>query len=364
MECRFEADLGNILPSTVHRFYDERMPMNTGQVLTVRGPVPACDIGRALMHEHLTTLVPGNYLSGGRSDDRMEMGERATRCLAEYGVRTVVNLSGRPGVGASELWPALRELSERTGLHVVAGFAYYTERWWPAGVADLSPDELTERFIDAAQSADGAGIDGTGIPAGIYGEVGTSFNVITEGEERSLRAVARAHRITGLPISTHSSLGTMSAEQIEILADEGADLEQVIIGHVDLKPEVNALEAMLRTGVTLAFDTFGKEYFDYVLTDQENHEPGNVLKRVYHRPDSARLDALAALVAKGWQKQLVLSTDLTGRETYLNEDTHGEYGYSYIPERVLPALLQRGVSEAAIETILAENPRRLLTVRR
>lgn len=319
-------------------------------------------ISGALMHEHPASLVPGEdaetYLSGGRRDDRIEMAVRALHPLEQHGINTVVSLTGAKHVGRSWPYEFLRELSRRSGINIVAGFAYYTERAWPSRVAELSLDALAESFVSAADH-----LPGSSVRAGVYGEVGTGFNAISEGEERCLRAVAEAQRHTGLAIMTHASLGTMALEQVDILARAGADLEQVVIGHLDLDARVDYIEQVLRRGVTAAFDTLGKEHFDYTLSRAESYEPGNTLKRAYFRSDEARLDCLTELIRRGWQRQLVLSLDMSGSEAFMNPITHGRYGYSFLPERILPALLARGVDEDAIQQILVENPRAVLAVR-
>lgn len=330
--------------------------MSVPSAVTVSGPVPVRDLSRVLMHEHLSSLLPGAYLSGGQGDDAFDLGVRATSSLRSQGVCGVVSLSGH--YMPASAWDVVARIAEATGLHVIAGFGYYTERRWPKEVRTWSLDQLIETFVTAAET-----IPGANVPAGIYGEIGTSLDLITDGEERQLKAVAQAHRITGVPIYTHCSLGTMVAEQVDILAEAGADLEQVMLGHVDLRPDADGLEPLLRRGVTLAFDTFGKQNFDYVLREEENYEPGNELKRLYTRRDDDRADALAELVRRGWARQLVISLDMTGRETYLNVDTHGAFGYSYFADCVLPMLRQRGVTDGQVEVITRENPARLLTVR-
>jgi predicted metal-dependent phosphotriesterase family hydrolase len=113
----------------------------------------------------------------------------------------------------------------------------------------------------------------------------------------------------------------------------------------------------------LAFDTIGKERFDYILGRQESYEPENTLKRAYLRADEDRFETLAALIRNGWASQLVLSSDMSGLEAFFNPTTHGRYGYTFIPDRVLPELRRRGVSEDALHQITVQNPRTILTIR-
>ncbi|MDP8958882.1 MAG: aryldialkylphosphatase, partial [Actinomycetota bacterium] len=248
----------------------------------------------------------------------------------------------------------LRPIAERTGLQIVVGFSLYKERF-PDEVLASDVDELVELFVRQAQ-----GVGDWGIRPGLYGEVGTSMNRITPAEERCLRAVARAHKAKSLAISTHCTLGTMAEEQISILAEEGADLSRVVIGHLDLEPDLGKVEGVLMAGANVAFDTFGKEWFDYLVPEAQAPDGVQSVKWTYHRPESQRIEALAKLLGRGYDHQVVLSCDISGPEAYLNPSTHGDLGYAYLPKRVLPALRQAGVTEESIRRMLVDNPARIL----
>jgi predicted metal-dependent phosphotriesterase family hydrolase len=333
-------------------------------VVTTSGPVAPDQLGATLMHEHLTALIPDGLFSGGRRDDTVEVAARALACLGDHDIRTVVDLTGRWRTGRPADVTRLAAIAEHTGLRIVAGFGLYKEPF-PPWVHDASVDQLTDVLVRQATEGMGDGI----VPAGIYGEVGTSLDHISSVEDTVLRAAARAHLETGLAISTHCTLGTMGAEQAAVLVAEGADLSRVVIGHMDLQPDPGLVEAVLRTGANVAFDTWGKEWFDYqparspapsapALRDQP---PGVAsIKWSYHRPDSDRVRTLTELVRRGFDGQIVLSCDLSGYEAHLNPSTHGRLGYAYLPQQVLPALQEAGVSAEAIRRMLIDNPARIL----
>ncbi|MGH8915207.1 MAG: phosphotriesterase family protein, partial [Acidimicrobiia bacterium] len=173
---------------------------------------------------------------------------------------------------------------------------------------------------------------------------------------------ARAHVITGLAISTHCSLGTMAPDQVAVLAGEGADLSRVVIGHLDLKPDIDYLEQVLGSGVNVAFDTFGKEWFDYRVPNSEGAGEGEFVKWAYHRSDQNRVGALVELVSRGYDQQIVLSTDMSAAEAYMNPSTHGRHGYAYLGRVVIPGLLDAGVSQTSIDSMLVGNPARILAI--
>ncbi len=301
------------------------------------------------MHEHVLSLVPGRFFSGGRWDDAVDLAGRALGGLRDIGIDTVVDLTGRAQARSGPDVAALRAVAERTGLAIVAGVSLYKEPF-PGWVAGAAVDDVADRFAAMAAAAG----------AGIFGEVGTSLDDVHPDEEKCLRAAARAHLRTGLALSTHCTLGTMAVEQCAILSEEGADLTRVVIGHLDLEPDVAYLEAVLRTGANIAFDTFGKQWFDYQVPGSEGQGGGAFVKWAYHRSDDDRLKALVELLARGRERQIVLSSDISGREAYLNPDTHGRHGYAFLCERVLPALREAGAGEAAISAMLVDNPARIL----
>ncbi len=310
------------------------------QIQTVAGPIAPETLGATLMHEHVLSLSPGRWL------DAVDLAERALGGLPDHGVRALVNLTGRSqGPDVTEL----QAIARRTGLAIVAGVSLYKEPF-PDWIAAATVDEVADRFVELA----------TAVGAGIFGEVGTSLDVITQDEETCLRAAARAHLRTGLAISTHCTLGTMAREQVAILVEEGADLARTVIGHLDLRPDVDVIETVLRTGVTVAFDTFGKEWFDYQVPDSQGAGGGEFVKWAYLRPDTDRVAALVELLRRGWERQVVVSSDISGREVYLNPDTHGRHGYAFLHERVLPALRDAGAGEPVIRTMLVDNPARIL----
>lgn len=317
-------------------------------IKTVTGPVEPDELGATLMHEHVGFLEPpGLY---GCGEEAPDLSERALSCLPDHGIRTVVDLTGRGRVSTGADLARLRALSAKLGLNIVAGFSYYKEPWLAAaGTEDL--DELTAIYVGAAEAG--------GI--GIYGEVGTSLEEITPLEGLHLRAAARAHLRTGLAISTHCTLGTMAPEQVDILVNEGVDVSRVVIGHLDLRPDVEYLEQVLARGVNIAFDTFGKEWFDYRVPGSEGEKGAAFVKHAFHRPDDDRVEALSTLCANGYANQIVMSTDMSGHEAHLNLTTHGRHGYGFLPAVILPRLRKAGIDETSLTQMMVTNPLRILT---
>lgn len=154
----------------------------------------------------------------------------------------------------------------------------------------------------------------------------------------------------------------MALEQIDIIADEGADLSRVVIGHMDNHTDLDYVRRVLDRGVCVGFDSIGKQFWDARTPYQLPTANGEFSKRTLFRADQTRADWLATLVGEGYRDRIVLSHDLVGAQVPLNPHTHGQRGYSYLATTFVDLLTGRGLTSDDLDVLLHDNPARLLTV--
>lgn len=333
---------------------------------TVLGPLEPEAITRILPHEHLLSLTPGPWLIGGSSSPALEdehkinLAVELLRTLEASGFNTVFDLSPYGVVGRDEKGAnvaLLAEISKRSNVHIVLGSAVYLERFSPSWLRNLSRQELSKLFVRDLTE----GMGGTSIRAAVLGEQATGLDEISEFERRCMQAACDAHKETGAPIFTHTTHGSMALEQLEIFGAEGIPFSQVVIGHMDIQPNALYTKQVLESGASVAFDTIGKQFWEFFLQPKNTPDTeGEFSARYYFRSDESRLDALEQLIRGGFVNQILLSQDLTGAEAYMNPSTHGTWGVNYLAASFLPRLKQRDVSEAEIDVMTRINPLRLL----
>jgi phosphotriesterase-related protein len=186
------------------------------------------------------------------------------------------------------------------------------------------------------------GIAGTGVKAAIL-KCATDTQGVTPGVERVLRAVAAAHRRTGVPISTHTHAHSQRGlDQQRIFTEEGVDLSRVVIGHSGDTTDVAYLEKLIDSGSYIGMDRFGID----VLCSFED-----------------RVETVAKLCKRGHADRMVLSHDAACFNDWLPEAAlpviAPRWHYLHIHNDVIPALKQRGVTEEQIHLMLVENPQRI-----
>ena len=187
------------------------------------------------------------------------------------------------------------------------------------------------------------GIADTGIKAAIL-KCATDEPGVTAGVERVLRAVAQAHRRTGVPISTHTHAGTRRGlEQQRIFAEEGVDLSRVVIGH--------------------SGDTTDLGYLEELVAQRLLHRDGPVRRRCVSPVSRTASTPCVRMCERGHADKMVLSHDASCYLDALPEETLPvvlpNWHYLHIHNDVIPALKARGVTDEQLTTMLVDNPRRI-----
>jgi phosphotriesterase-related protein len=337
-----------------------------GKVQTVVGTIDPAKLGRTLMHEHLLcdlrtpearkinepdediTLKNVWGINYGRKANRSQMvlnlkdvAIAEMEAMRDLGGNSVVELT----CGGIRPDPkGLRDISLGTGVNIVMGCGYYVEEYQDPANRERTPDDFAREMI--AQVMEGAW--GTDVRAGVIGEIGTQ-NPWTELEKRVMRGAVMAQLETGAALNIHP--GRREDLPLEIattIEDWGAELSRTVISHIDRTIfDLDGLLRLAETGVVLEFDMFGVENTYYPL--KESVDMPN---------DGMRLRLIRGLLDHGYLDQVVISHDIDCRTRLIN---FGGHGYGHIFENVVPLMKARNFSDAEIDGILIDNPRRLLT---
>lgn len=322
-------------------------------VETVRGPVDIADLGRTFMHEHvfiLSTEHVQNYGAGSwwDEDERVADAVAKLRALVAEGITTIVD----PTVwGLGRYIPRIQRIAEQVeGLNIIVATGLYCydeiphqyEYRGPGLLIDMPEPMVTDFTRDIVE-----GIGGTGVKAAFLKCV-VEARGVTPGVERIAKAVARTHHETGVPITVHTSSATGAGRlAVDLFAKEGVDLTKVVIGHAGDSNDLDYLMALADTGALLGMDRFGLDVFN---------------------PTSERVRTIVALCERGYADRMVLSHDAGCFIDYwgdahdaVKEQAAPNWHYGHITRDVLPALREQGVSEAQLDQMLVENPRRYFT---
>lgn len=353
------------------------VPSIAGKIMTVNGPIAPDQLGTTITHEHIfidftvPNETPESWAETGRvkpvgatalglyhaplsldnvgavtmgaanRDNYLLLDEQvAIREVAQfkqYGGHGIVDTTS---IGLKRDPQALRRVSNATELHVVMGASWYRRGWFDeAELTRRSVESLTDEIVRDVT----VGVGDTGIRAGIIGEVGTVGAPLVPNEIKIIRASGRASRLTGAAVTLHTSALLKEQPRIlDLLADEGADLKRVIVGHSNgIANDLPFMRTLMDRGAYVQFDLLGKS--------------PTVRTRLADFDVAA---GIVEMIKAGYVEKILLSQDVC---TKLQLKAYGGSGYSYIVEYFLPYLKRLGVTDAQVQTIMVENPRRVLT---
>ncbi len=343
-----------------------------GQVLTVLGVVDTTDMGITLPHEHLF-----NDLSGVVAEPSFEFSRRSLvnapvrpnlqwalrhdpyccadnvshkpvanvvkelEKFAELSGRTIVDATGSRSIGRNP--ERLKQTAEATGMNVVMSTAPYLEKFEAEKVTARTIDEITKEIVTDLTE----GVEGSGIRAGMIGEVGVSPS-FTAAERKALTAAAQAQTDqpwTGLNIHM-PGWQRRGDEVLDIVLNEvGVEPTKVSLAHSDPSgKDIEYQRRLLDRGIFLEFDMIGLD----ISFPGEGVSPS----------PAETADAVAGLIEHGYGSQILLSHDLFLKQMWTQM---GGNGFTLVPGPFLDMLKDRGVSDEQAHSLVTTNPQNYLS---
>ncbi|MDR1093360.1 MAG: hypothetical protein LBL66_04350 [Clostridiales bacterium] len=335
-------------------------------IQTVTGPIKKEEIGAALPHEHL--LIDLRALAAGRQKetpsfydkvglenrykvfvDPYALSDNAVMDSEETALKELVALRGDgcetvTDVTTDEIGrnpAALKRLSEASGVKIVMGCGFYVGAAHTDAFKSMTVKEAAARIAEDLN----VGAGGTGIRAGVIGEIGTGATV-TESEWKAVDAAAEASLAAGRSIHVHTSLYERNGLAVaDRLIGRGVNPARVCIDHVDVDLRRDYLLKLLDKGVYIEFDNFGKEFYI--------PKRGDGVLRGRFAYDLERVKTIGALVRRGFIRQILITNDICLKSML---QSYGGNGYGHIFRNVAPMLLGEGLSAEQVDVLTRGNP--------
>jgi phosphotriesterase-related protein len=303
------------------------------------------------MHEHVFVLTPDVQLNypehWGGEEARVADAVTKLRAAAAQGTRTFVDPTV---IGLGRYIPRIATIAEQvpelnlivaTGCYTydtVPFFFHYRGPALSAAAGVEVPDPMMDMFVKDITE----GIAGTGVRAAFL-KCAIDEPGMTADVARIMRAVARAHRTTGAPITVHTHPAHRTGLEVKrLLADEeGVDPTRVVLGHSGDSTDADHLVELADYGFILGMDRFG------VHAGEATFEK--------------RCDIVIEMCRRGFADRMVLSHDAACYIDWIDPNLlarMNQWNYLHIENDVLPYLRDHGVSEDQIDTMLVHTPRR------
>lgn len=315
-------------------------------VRTVDGDIDVKELGKVYAHDHIY-CIPALWKEKGL-DDLLLDSEAASQAELEIfkraGGRTIYDATA---IDYGRDVATVKRIANAAGVQIIATAGFNKSIMWPglmpdtgvtfeAWIASQSRSELAAHVTREVTE----GMDGTQIKGGVV-KFGTGYNTMNAAEEKVLLAVLDAHKETGAPIHSHTELGTMALEQLDLVHQEGVDPARLTIAHMDRNPDAWLHRKVAETGAFFSFDG---------------------ITRVKYYPEDVRTRCILDLVRAGHEDQILIGGDIA-RKTMFASYGEGGLGMGFILEKWVPRFIdeagEQGLDGAAlIDKFLVQNPQR------
>jgi phosphotriesterase-related protein len=357
-------------------------------VMTALGPIAPEELGFTSMHEHvmfqgavlarrMREMIPAGHGLPIDADDKVSLenvglllnnsimawdalvqddedvmaGE--VQDFKDAGGGAIVEVSV-PGIQLATA--PMRNISRRTGVHIVVSTGFYTWDSWPEEFRGLGVREYKRHMEGEIRH----GVQGTDIRPG---SLKIALEDLNEMEENALRAAAQLCGETGLPLTIHPCLkpGADQIQVIRILREEGVDLGRVVFAHTPVVSRPGLFRDLIdNPGLVKVTTELALRIMDEGANcsiEFENPLGFEMMGR-YNLGDLWKTSGICKIIEAGYSGQLVLGNDCCGR-TMLRRG--GALGYLRLMGYGLTTLRDvAGVPESAIRRITVENPARIL----
>ncbi len=304
------------------------------KIHSIQGELKATQLGCTLVHEHLrirSESVSFQFPHLYNEEEELQKAIEQVKAAKRWGVKTICDPS------VMELGRDIRfmeKVADETGMQIIAATGIYSYHYIATHFQNRDVDYLARLFVHDIE----VGIQQTSIKAGFL-KCATDAQGMTRDVEKVIRAVARAHKQTGVPIMTHSNPANGSGlMQLEIFEDEGVHPSNVLIGHCGDTDDIDYILRVLERGAYIGMDRYG-------ITKTLDTERRN--------------KTIIELANKGYADRMFLSQDYCCTIDWYNAQTvkklNPDWSMTYIFESVIPQLKDEGVTEQQIEQMMVNN---------
>ena len=294
---------------------------------TILGTINESEVNACLCHEHICCFSEYAYqMVGDKYLDKERLLNVAVDYLKELKAKYALNafVDCTP-VNIGRDIELLKRVSEQSEVNIICstGF-YYTDE--PV-LYSTSAEQLCEYMVADARNVN-VGI----IKCAVENETISAF------QEKLLRASAKAHLQTGLPIVMHTNAKNKNAlRALEIVFSEGVKPNAVTVGHLSDTDDLEYVKSIASYGCYIGLDRmYGNVSETYV---------------------SKKVQSILELYKAGYEDQILLSHDAQFFSGFEAEPKiYEQPRFSYCFDYVLPHL-----PKSLSDKLMCQNPVRMLT---
>ena len=305
------------------------------QIQTVTGPVEYSALGITDAHNHVwIDAIPGADANAPVLNDFNAIAQELSAYLAAGGLSL---LDCQPG-GCGRNGRQLASLATSTGVQIIACTGFHRRKYYPPDdelfraneerIADIFLGELTQSLLECANEP-------RNIRAGF-------IKIALEADWREipqapLEAAAAVAAESGALIEVHTEKGLLAEKAIIFFEDRHVNARQIVLCHMDKRPDPGLHAEIAKYGALLEYDTF---------------------YRPKYNPEQGVWPLIAVMIEHGLGNRIALATDMAEKEMYAA--IGGGPGLASLPRDIRTRLEEMKIPDTTLRGFIGENIARRL----
>lgn len=308
----------------------------TKSVMTVLGPISVESLGITDAHNHLWI----NPVHGA---------DPSAPVLNDYDLirMELLNYSSAGGSAILDCQPEgcgrdgrkLRQLSEATGVTIICCTGFHRRKYYAPSSATwmFSEEDATRLYIKGLTvSLNETDSFENPIKAGFI-KIALEADW-SENREDLLDAAGTAAAETGAALEIHTEKGAYAEDVVTYFSKLGVKPGQIVICHIDKRPDFSLHKSLAQQGVLLEYDTFFRSKYE---------------------PEKNVWPLVEKMLSAGLSGSIAFATDMADKEMY--KFPSGGPGLASLPGELKQRLVKMGVAAPDIANILGNNILRSLS---
>lgn len=295
-------------------------PISPRPVMTVQGPVPYEQLGITDAHNHVW-IAP----TPGTNEDCpvLNQYDLILKELVEYRALGGESLLDCQPGGCGRDSSKLLELSKAALVNIIACTGFHRKKYYPIDywLWSASAQKVCDNLCSDLEHGL-AEIINTPSPVKA-GFVKIALEATwSDCPHAALEGAASAAGITGVLVEIHTEKGALAEKACIYFADHGVFPHQLVLCHMDKRPDISMHKALASLGVLLEYDTF--------------------YRPKYH-PTDRLWPLIEQMVEAGLSDRVALATDMA--DTALYHNIGGGPGLASLPGEIQEKLKEKGFPE-------------------
>ncbi|MCK5146936.1 hypothetical protein KAR48_09275 [bacterium] len=216
---------------------------------TVLGPITKEKLGNTRIHEHILWAWTGTSRQTYDKAALLTVMVPYLKELKSLGCDTLVEMTP---LGAGRDVSVLKELSEKTGLNIIANCGVwdgldYNQVFVPTELLTMKSNDIAKQWINEYKN----GIDGTLIKPGVI-KIGLGDNdQLSSFQLEFLKAAFLTSEETSLPIVAHICSSYSARQIVRIMKELNFNLKKFIWSHADFSFDIETIVKLVKDGIKI-----------------------------------------------------------------------------------------------------------------